>query len=333
MWALLTALFGLWQLVIDPIETTPIETMPPDPFLEPDNIPAANAPFTYLGSGTVPQWSDVYDTAEAEYAQKALLPDQDPTDGTVKWVIYTGKVAIGETIKAMSGMVNNAVDDALQNVNLLSTITDAEIFQIMGRLNKIANAVNQIVPEVNAITLFTVRYLESKIDNVAERAQNVAKFYAAVERQWAIDHILKPLFQEATTVQPKIDLAVAHEHQAAIDYTDVAVAALGVRVLSALAPIQTAIATLQAESENCTKPMCETMGPNTGLGKFLKGLNIAADAALIAALLGMTESDLAGFITSLTSHVGTVIGDVEQFLGPGGETVAGLIAAATGDLI
>ncbi len=79
--------------------------------------------------------------------------------------------------------------------------------------------------------------------------------------------------------------------------------------------------------------MCETIGPKTDLGKLLKGLKVAGEIAALTAILSMNETDLANLIHDVTSHLASVVGDVEQFLGPGGETVAGLIKNATVDLL
>lgn len=334
MFALLALLFGFFQIdVMEPIDTVEIDTMPPDPFLEPTDIPGPDAPFTYLGSGTVPTWNDVYQAAEAEYTKNALLPNQDPEDATVKWVIRSGRVAIGEALKAMSGMLNNAVSAQVQDVNLLSTITDAEFGDLVGRINQVIRRVNKLGSYVTAILEYAIPSLQAQIDKLAHDTPLLIQYAALSERAWIIDNIFKPLYTEILKVQPAIDVSVAREHEAAKTYTDTAVQALGVNVLKALVPMSVALTALQTESDECVKPMCQTMGPNTQLGKFLKGLNIAADAALIAALLGMSEADLAGFIQSLVSHLSSVVGDIEDFLSPGGETVAGLIGAATSDLL
>jgi hypothetical protein len=131
-------------------------------------------------------------------------------------------------------------------------------------------------------------------------------------------------------VQPAIDAGVAQAEAVAHSDAAAQVAKLAGEVGVTVGPIRAAVAALQTESEDCTQPMCETLGPKTDLGKLLKALKFAADAAFLAELYNLTEPELVGYIKKVVAAMANVVTDFESFFGSGGETVGHLIASATG---
>lgn len=333
MFALLAFLLGLFQITDIPLPETPIETMPPDPFGPGDGLPPPDTPFVFQGTGAQAAWSDVYDAAQKDYRSDPQIAAVTQPDAGYLFTIHGDQVAIRAMLRAVSGFVNRAYSDATQNTNLLSTITDAEINDIVGRINRITRVVNQIGAEVNAIVQLAIPSLQAQITKLATDIPNLIQYAALSERNWVIENIFKPLYAEILKVQPAIDTAVAHEHTSAITYTDAAVAALGVNVLRALAPIATAVKTLQAESEQCTQPMCQTMGPKTPLGNLLKGIEAALAAGALAELANAKESDFADAIGRIGAKAFDVFNTLDSTFVQSGGTVADLVAAELKNLI
>ncbi len=324
-----------WSGEIDTstIEETPIETMPPDPFGPGDGLPPADTPFVFQGTGAQAAWSDVYDAAQKDYLADPTIAGVKQPDAGYAFTVHIGQVAIRSMLRAASGFINRAYDDATQNTNLLSTITDAEIGDLVGRINRIVHVVKQMANVVNGLTQYAIPGLQSQIDAVWADLVNRIKFTAAYERAWVIDNVATPLLIELGKVQPKIDTAVAHEHVESQAYTDAAVAALGVNVLRGIAPLIQTVNALKTESETCTKPMCETMGPGTNLGNFLKGLSLLADAALFAELANLDEQRLADLLAAIGQRAAALASEFESGFVQGGETLGGLVTNAIANAI
>lgn len=315
-----------------PVETPPVDVMPPDPFMESTDIPRPDTPYTYTGEGVQPTWGDVYSAAEAQYTKDALLPQQDPNDATVKWVMRADRVAIGSALKAMSGFINRVSQEAVAGDNAVLSTVSQITFNLIGTIGAIVVRLETLERFADFVDKFTIPNLQAQITQNLAKAFTFALAAQQNAEAYARNDVFLPLYAEVLKVQPAIDASAHQVTQTAHADTQLQVATLAAAVGTVVTGLRTQIAALQAENDNCTKPMCETMGPNTSLGKFLKGLNLAADAALIAELLALNENDLANLIRQVVAKLAGVVNDFEQFETSGSETVAGLIKAAGGTL-
>ncbi len=311
----------------------------PEPFLEPfipsivpDSTPPADPQVAYPGQGAVALWNDVW------HYSKSILSYFGRSGGGVAYVttdMLNSAVddTLRSTINALGGFISTAhqlADDVQSWAQMEFNALDANIGAIYayfdGRLGALENLGKYV-------TEFAFPLVEDQLATLRHDMNLADQFVSGADRAWATDHILHPLEETIFNVAADVPVQVEHGLEAAKNYADMRVGVLGIAVLGALQPLQQAVQALQQESTACTQPMCETMGPKTDLGKFLKALNVAADVALIASLLSLNEAQLVSLIQSGAVHLAGVVGDVEQFIQPGGETIGGLITAAGGSVL
>lgn len=316
-----------------PVPEIPIDVMPEDPFLWSSEMPKPDTPYTYTGSGAEPSWSDVYRAAEGEYVKKTPTSGNQTSDPFFKYAQNVGKMAIGESIKATSSFINIAYNDLLRNINLLDQVTDYRFTDIAGRINRLVRTVNSVAAEVTAIVHYILPLIRAEFDKIEHDTPIEIEYGLALERDWVLHNVFAPLYAEILKVQPAIDASIT-----ANNTVERARVAQGVdnRIAPLFATqtaLKTALSVLQKESDDCVKPMCQTMGPKTNLGKLLKGLTLAADLALFAELASMDSDELAAFIRNIAGKFAAVVTEFEDYFGGGGETLGGLIANATGTVL
>lgn len=104
------------------------------------------------------------------------------------------------------------------------------------------------------------------------------------------------------------------------------------KLTAEVAVLIAAVTALRKWVDDCGEPMCESMGPNTDLGKWLKALEALLGLLAGIGLANLTEADLyklAGFFQAITT--GTVDDFVNAFAA-GGETLGSAGGALLGDL-
>lgn len=326
MFIILAWLFGLFQIVETAPVDIPIPEMPPDPFLTPDWVPKPDTPYTYTGEGSQPTWDNVYKGAVGQFDAAVNAKYQPSQDGLWKWALNSDRTVLGTAIKAVSGFINQAVDLITSNVNALDTITGLQLQYLDRRAINLGGLVNRIVHEVNAILLLAIPSLQAQITKLGTDTPLEIQYAALSERAWTVENIFKPLYTELLKVQPAIDLAVAHERALRIADVDVHAQQVPALIATAIAPLALKVATLTTESENCTQPMCETMGPKTDLGKLLKALNAAEWLALLAEIAALRADGLDGLVHDIGTWAATVIGDLESTFFTGGKTFGEALA-------
>lgn len=298
----------------------------------PGAFPARGQPVPIHSQLPQAAWDDV-DAQGQQFLESFFDRQQAPADTVTREEMQNAvKAAVGSAIKAMSGFVNTAYD-----VGLLGL--EQAIQETVNRIQSetiLANDVLDRLTKLEAVQDFVARYvvpsIQAQIDQINARRLTDFQFNSLADRQWATDNIYTPLKENIGQVAGQIPVWSEGAYERANAYTDQQVGHLGANVLTQLVPLAGAVKALETEAEECVKPMCETLGPKTDLGKLLKGLKVAGEIAALTAILSMSEDDLVGLIREVANKLATVVGDVEQFLQPGGETVAGLIAHATADL-
>lgn len=319
--------------VDDPIPEAPPIEMPLDPFMPSTDIPKPDTPYTYTGEGAQPTWSDVYDGALKEYTNATPTHGDETADPFFRYAQNVGKIALGESIKATSSFINRVQSEMVDNVNLLSDIIGYEFADIANRIATVAHRVNKIAATVTAVVDYVLPLVRAELDKIQHDYPIAIEYGLALERDWVLHHVFAPLYAEILKVQPAINQSAAHTTQVAHDDAKAQVATLAAAVGVVVTSLRAQLSTLQAESDECVKPMCQTMGPNTNLGKLLKGLQLAADAALLADLAGANADDVADVITRVAQHAVGVIGTFERDFLQGGDTLAGLVTRELGQLV
>lgn len=312
--------------IVEPIVEAPVL------WLVPDTIPLTDVPIEWPFLGPRALWDDVYGYGRSivRYFGRHTGGDQFVMTSTLDDAIDS---AVGSTVKALSGFINQAAQLAIDAQNWTSMQLDALDANIGAIYGYFDSRIGLLEGFQWAVTRLALPSLQAQIDELHHLRSTDFQFNSAADRAWAMDNIYRPLHENIGQVASAIPVWSEGAYERARNYADDAVGVLGTHTLAQLVPLTLAVRALETESEECVKPMCETLGPKTDLGKLLKGAKIAAELAALTAILSMDAGDIAGLIHAVTSRLSTVVDDVEQFLGPGGETVAGLIAAATGDLV
>lgn len=295
-------------------------------------VPVTDAPVEYVGSGEQPTWNDVNAHTDTQIdAQTNDLMTAAPVTGTQ--TARAIKVAAGETIKSLSGFINQAtaataqvetdlraeLDAMSANIGALQAIND-------GRMTELEAIVNLIVHEA-------IPSLQAQILRLRHDVPLYVEYAALANRQWTIDHIFDPLEQRinvtARTQKVYTDTAARAVTQHATHLVNTETLAR----IAAVAGVATAVKVATDFVDRCGEPMCQTMGPTTPLGKLFKALNLVADAALLAAILGMNEQQLADAVSAMVGKFATIVGDFEGFFAPGGETLAHVFASLVGSVL
>lgn len=293
------------------------------PASEPEPGPGAFWP----GGAPHGSWNDVFGFA------KSIVKFFGRGDDAVSYVLLPQlneaiDAAVGSTIKALSGFINRAAEIGLDAQEWSRFGLDAVSANIGAIYQYFDDRINALRAQVHALETLVIPSLQAQILQIQHDLGPMFEFNSAADRQWSVDHIFNPLTDALGQVAAEIPIFSEGAYERAKVYTDDAVNALGLHTLEALVPLTVAVQALQTADEQCTQPMCDTIGPKTDLGKLLKGLKVAAELAALTAFLNMDSNDLAQFIHTITTRLAAIVGDVEQFLGPGGETVAGLVAHA-----
>lgn len=299
------------------------------PRLVPQSEPPQDPDAHYPGQGAVQLWNDVW------HYGKSIVNYFGRSRGGASYVLSTTldeaiDGAIGATIKSLSGYINRAAQIGLDAQQWSSMELDAmssnigAIYQYFDdHVKFLERAVVQI--EQNELPAVRESVAQLRHDMLAGFA-----FNSAADRGWAVDNILHPLEETIFNVAADVPVQAEHAYERAKLYTDDAVNALGLRTLAAFAPVHLAISALQKESEDCTQPMCEAMGPKTDLGKLLKGLKVAEWAALLATIAAARETDIDGALTFLSHQAGHYISTFEDTFVTGGGTIGQTVADLVG---
>lgn len=311
-----------------PVPEIPIDVMPDDPFLWSSEMPKPDTPYTYTGEGVEPTWADVFSTAEKDYIRKTPTQGDQTADPFFRYAQNVGRAALGESLKAAGSFITRTYDDLLRSVNLLDDVTDYRFTDLAGRINNVIRRVNGMSATVSAIVNYVLPLVRLELNEIKHDYPIAIQYGIALERDWELHHVFAPLYAEILKVQPAINASAAHTTQVAHDDAAAQVATLATAVGVTVAGLRTRLATLEAESDDCVKPMCQTMGPKTDLGKLLKGLALAGELAALAELANLTEAQLAAVLTSVGRKAADYIGFLESHFIGGGETIAATVTHA-----
>lgn len=139
--------------------------------------------------------------------------------------------------------------------------------------------------------------------------------------RWAIDNIYNPLDTDIRTLEDRVDRtitgAVADVEAYARDLVD----SEALRRAAAIGAVAVTVAGILDWVAECGEPTCEFVGPNTKLGKLLKGLEALLGVLAGAELATLTEADLEHLAGILADVGGTGAQHVLSGFVEGGETI------------
>jgi len=312
--------------------TAPLPLPESAPVTVPATIPPPDAPITYVGPGLLPTWNDVF--AWANTQTQTSTPDLQTAQGVSgAQVAHAIQVAQGTTIKALSGFINQTANlDVLAADVLGQRITDVE--NVISALNlqqvsansvfahEISHLVNDLIPALRRQLAFDEAQIQSTADDVIK-----------IMQVWTTENIFNPLETQLAALKASTTAQVNAATAKVPSIIATVVPTLGLASAASLAAVASQVSTLVAEDANCVQPMCSTMGPNTALGKLLKALNLAADAALLAELLSLTEPQLIALIQAIVGHFASLADDFAGFFTDTGETLGSVVTSAIGSVL
>lgn len=312
--------------IVEPIIEPIIEpAVAPVLELVPDWVPTPDKLQPYGPAYGHAQWSDVWDWVK----EHAILPEGRPVDTpwmTPDQVQQAIDAATGSLLKAMSGFINQAVQLEVDNYNALSNSLDVANGARVSDFNLLIGQTVQANQRLAAIEHQALPAILHELANVDQRAQWYAADAEAKGARWAMDNIFRPIIE---TIFVDEQAAVLREQQVradAVKHANDLNTNLAQHVLGEIAPVA-ALATATAKwVDDCGAPMCDTVGPKTDLGKLLKGLKIAALAAVLAELAGLDEHGLETLLRGLQHLSAGVIDTFTSLFVGGGDTLGSTIA-------
>lgn len=287
-------------------------------------LPTPDPPVIFTGPAPVARWDDVF-----TWAGKTTLDQlQDltiPTPVVGPQVAHAIQVSAGQTIKALSGYINQTLNLATLAADVLAHhITDTQT--VIGALTANQALTNaQLHSILDLVTNHALPQLWTEVNKLHAQIVGTANALGPDIMRWATANIHEPLTEQLGQEKVNRIAQVDAVEQSLPGIIAARVAGMGLAAASDVASLAGRVAALETENEDCTKPMCDSMGPKTDLGKLLKGLNLALDAAFIAELLAMNENDIAAFIQNAVTKVAGIVSDFETAFAPGAETIGGFI--------
>lgn len=290
-WEPFLAMLELEMGTLDPLgETPPGGTLALQvaPLAEaPTFAPQADPPVPYTGPGLAPTWADVADWAILQTHQQMGAPSTTVNASTADLQVATD-TAIGNTVKAMSGFVNQTIHKEQHDIAFLYRVIVAVAQHQDAAQRRALARIATLEAQMQAILTLAIPSLQAQILHAEQVAFNEAVAGAQAAESWAVEHIFRPLeeqlAQQRAQTKVQIDTAAHQTLQTALIH-DGLIAAAGA---AALAPVRTAVATLVDEAEKCGKPICAQFGPQTLMSSLLKKL---LEGGILALLAGFALAD------------------------------------------
>jgi hypothetical protein len=254
-------------------------------------IPVPGPPLTIPRLGDRYTWGDVWTaTSNAWHTVTSIF--HHAASVTMDDVLNVTENALSLAQTYWSSFITHLATELTAEITDLSAFAinlDADIRkQIVGLYGDIVNVGN-----------FAVALDYALYDELAANIRNIEHLLALTPgviigdvEAWAIDRIYNPLLNDITTSVDNVEAVVAeavHGIDAELSHlNDVVVPGL----LATLGLLLTQVGTITTWVDDCGAPMCESFGPNTDLGKLLKGLEALLGILAGVGLANMTEADV-----------------------------------------
>ena len=207
-----------------------------------------------------------------DFAHVVLLYGKDPA-----WQLHLVSGYVARMVRAQDGRTSAMHRVMKRSIDILRATANRAIVQTNARITNVNNRVTSVRAEA-------ARNLANR---TAALNANIVKASASTlqtANAWALTHIAKPLNDQATKDRATMLQGIAREHDDARSYADVKIAAAVAPIALAIATLQRQMSAVTTEVQTCLEPMCDYAGPNSELGKLLKGLQLAKWLAILAAL-------------------------------------------------
>lgn len=297
-----------------------------DPELDygPNWTPEPDPPVHFPGIGARAHWADVFNWVKDGY--NFVFSGGTPIDTvTMQQVQQAIDAATGQVVKAFSGFIDQGAAMTVQAASLLedaiTNTSNVETFDF----SQLSQRIDGIEATLNFMSDYVVPDLEAKITHAEAFAYSTALAAQQNAEAWARENIFDPVYTELLKVQPAIDASIAANNPVLTASAQSKVNALH----DLLTPTITAAAAAAASATNwiddCGEPMCQTQGPKTDLGKFLKALKVAEWAALIAEIASLRADGLEGLLSDVEGWAKTAISEFQSAFLTGGQTLGDTI--------
>lgn len=295
-------------------------------------VPHPDQTVFYSGAGTAPTWQDVWSwTINEQHDWLTYFAGLPVVTGDL--ALAAADIIAGSVIKALGGLISSTQLASLGMDYAISSRVDALQATTFGVAANLNEDVANLKATVAFLAEFVIPDLQAQITNLKESIPLQIEQAIQANNIRIRDAWIAPLqtgLQTETQQRVQGDQSVLSKAESfATTAAKLAVAP----ALAGLAGLATRVGTLEQEAEQCTKPMCATMGPATALGKLLQGLEKALAAGALIELANARESDVADAIVRIATKVGEVINTFETSFVQGGQTVAELVAAELGNII
>ena len=314
-------------VMVGDVPVIPIEVPPPPaiPFALPSPGPIIN----YLSAGEHAVWNDVWGWIKGAAADaKQGLSNLDQT--IVGPVISVVEAYVGSELKALSGYVNDTFSWAADGFGQITDTVSSVLSDELSNYEFLSNELVDIDTLLGEVVGTTIPNIEDVIAAVAGSiGVDVLDGLANVET-WAIDNIYDPLVAEVAAVAEGARVDVVTVAGEIYDAVKAEINAETLARIAAIAGLATAISALTTFVDECAEPMCSSFGPKTDLGKFLKALSVASDAALFLELANLDDAGLNSLIQSFQGLSSGIIDEFDTLFLGGGATlskVASTVAA------
>lgn len=315
-------------------ETLPIlEIILPDgtvgKFGAQDAFPKPGVPFRwrekrYKGIEEVQAgWDEVY-----QFVSDAFDPGSAPATLSMPAVIKAFQAPMERQLQAY-GTYINLLQDFVIAMGERTLANDTRLKRSLNTLNALTHRIDHTQnATLRAITRLALPNLQAQIIQARKFAYQLSLNTIHAMKVWTYESIFVPLAK---------DVAAEQVQRQAADNKIITqdIPAVHADLLAKLAPVAaaaTAALNLARQTakwvDDCGVPMCDTVGPKTDVGKWLKRLNIAASAALLAEIASWDEGDVERLIKSLGTIGNGVIEDIDHMFFNGGHSIGHTLASA-----
>lgn len=274
-----------------------------------------------VGKGLENTWDAVWGWAQ-DTADTLFGAPPGVSYVTIDDVVHIARAYAGSAIKAMSGFVDDAAEIGFAAMDATAGFVESFVPSYVNTIIGIYSALGRLGGDITAIQDAEIPAILHEIGRVAATVNPAAAFAAGVAESWAVDNIFAPLMETIWRAAGNAHDETVAAAQSAKSYADGLVHNEALTRAAEVGALAAAVRALQGFQDDCSEPMCNVMGPKTDLGKWLKALNIAATAALLAELANLDEAGVESLVRGLASLSNGIVGDFERLFVGGGDTIA-----------
>lgn len=284
----------------------------------PPGVPVPDPPIIVIGREAHQTWDRVWG-----FIKHQTKPKIDAMQSLVVRSIQDAVPAIenyvGEELKVLGGYINDIGDFAAISQYVLNNELGQVSEWAYRNLNNLDASLYATLVHVNNIEGAFLPQINEDIARVREAIGNMPSFLIPQLQAWSVGNIFDPLVDDIGRTDAKIRGDVFGLMAATTSELQGQINGNHAEVLGLLGPLTAALPAIEKWINDCGDPMCQAMGPNTDLGKFLKALQLAGILSLLMEIANMSEADVEARLRELAGDVQHIVGAFEStFVGGGG---------------